>query len=120
MYKIPTSKDEFYMAAMRAYDPTCISIREFKKDLRLIKRIHRELVNWSEGKEVNLRSLLNAFLIVYNQFGEATASLIFFSMNSEVACLASHFMIKLGRRCDLVDAMQLSINEKLLEELYKI
>lgn len=120
MHSIPKTKDEFYMAAMRAYDPSCISIREFKKDLRMIKRIHRELKKWSEGQDVNLRSLLNSFLIAYNQFGEATASLIFYSMSADIACIASHFMIKLGRRCDLVDMMQLSINEKLLEELYQI
>lgn len=117
---IPKSKDEFYMTAMRSYDTSCISLKEFKKDLRIIKKIHRELQQWSEGKEINLRALLNSFLIIYNQFGDSASSLIFYNLTNEMANLACHFMIKLGRRCALVDSMQLNINEKLLNELYKI
>lgn len=108
------------MTAMRSYDASCISLKEFKKDLRIIKKIHREIRQWDEGKEINLRSLLNSFLIVYNQFGDASASLIFYNLTKEMINLACHFMIKLGRRCALVDSMQLNINEKLLNELYKI
>lgn len=119
MIRIPASKDEFYMMALRAYDPSCISIKEFKKDLRLIKKIHRELNKMKSGVDVNMRSLLNIFLIIYNQFGEYAPALIFFDMSSEMASDASHFMIRLGRRCTLVDMKQLSINEKLIEELYQ-
>ncbi|HET8688157.1 MAG TPA: hypothetical protein VFM18_16100, partial [Methanosarcina sp.] len=120
MHMIPKSKDEYYMSEMRAYDPSCISLLEFKKDLRLIKKIHRELKGWNEGKEINLRSLLNSFLIIYNQFGDASASLLFYNMDDEIKNLACHFMVRLGRRCELVDQFQLNTNEKLLSELYKI
>lgn len=75
---------------------------------------------WGEGKEVNLRSLLNSFLIVYNQFGESSTALIFYQMTDDIVNLACHFIVRLGRRDDLVDSKQLSINEKLLEELFKI
>lgn len=119
-YMIPVTKEEFIMQAMRAYDPSCISLKEFKKDIRIIRKIHRELKNWNEGKETNLRSLMNSFLIIFNQFREAATSLIFFQMNDEMISLACHFIICLGRRDNLVDSRQLNINEKLLEELLKI
>lgn len=119
MIKIPSSKEEFYMMAIRSYDPSCISIKEFKKDLRLIKKIHKELGKFHADQEVNMRSLLNIFLIIYNQFGEYAPALIFFDMSDRMASDASHFMVRLGRRCDLVDMKQLSINEKLIEELYQ-
>lgn len=119
-HSIPTSKDEFYMQAIRAYDPSCISMKEFKKDIRIIKKINRELKRWSEGEEINLRSLLNAFLIVFNQFGEYSSSLIFYQMTDDIVELACHFIVRLGRRDNLVDSRQVNINEKLLEELLKI
>jgi len=119
-YTIPVSKEEFYMRALRAYDPSCISMKEFKKDLRILKKIHRELRNWSEGKETNLRSLLNSFLIIYNQFGEASTSLIFYQMDDYITSLACHFIAYLGRSDNLVDSRHVNIDRKLLEELSKI
>jgi len=95
-------------------------MKEFKKDLRLIKKIHRELESWREGRDVNLRSLLNMFLITFNQFGDAASSLLFYQMNNEDISLACHFIVKLGRRNFLIDSMQVNIDEKLLEELFKI
>lgn len=86
----------------------------------MIKKIHRELKSWEAGNEINLRSLLNSFLIIFNQFGDISSSLIFYQMTDDIANLACHFIVRLGRRDNLVDSKQLSINEKLLEELFKI
>ena len=120
MIKIPQSKDEFIMMAMRAYDPTCISMKEFKQDIRIVKKIKKDIRSLGSNEFVNLRYLLNQFLIAYNQFQEAATSLIFYEMSDDDISLACHFIIKLGRRDFLVDSVQINTDEKLLEELLKI
>lgn len=120
MSNIPRSKDEFLMLAIRSYDPTCISMKEFRKDLRIIRKIKKDIQKWSNGNKINIRSLLNSFVIVFNQFGENATSLIMYDMDSDTRNLCCHFIIKLNRRCALVDKYQLNINEKLLSELYQI
>lgn len=115
---IPKSQDEFLLLALRYYDPTCISMLEFRKDLRMIKKIHRLLNEYSNGEEINIRVLLNCFLIVYNQFGEISSSLLFFNTSEKIINLACHFIIKLGRRDSLVDSMQINTDENLIKQLY--
>ena len=120
MIPIPSSQDEFLMTAMRNYDPSCISIIEFRKDLRSIKKIHKTLESYINKEEVNLRFLLNSFLVVFNQFNEASSALIFYGMSDEMINLACHFIIKLGRRDSLIDSKQLNTDKVLLEQLYSI
>lgn len=112
------------MVAMRAYDPSCISLTEFRIDLRNIRKIKKDLsilISDSPCKrDINVRCLLNRFLIAYNQFGQTATELIFFFMNEEERKVAAMFMVKLGRRDDLVDKYQLNINASIFAELSKI
>lgn len=124
MRRIPLTKDEFMMVAMRAYDPSCISLTEFRIDLRNLRKIKKDLsilISDSPCKrDINVRCLLNRFLIAYNQFGQTATELIFFFMNEEERKVAAMFMVKLGRRDDLVDKYQLNINASIFAELSKI
>lgn len=126
---IPDNKDEFLMLAMRNYDKTCISMKEFKKDLRLLTKIRKDIFSLVGGSDYSkIRPLLNNILIVFNQFGESSTSLIFYTIQNSaddelrekslsIACL---FIIKLGRRNNLVDNHQLSIDETILDKLQEI
>ena len=126
---IPNNKDEFLMLAMRNYDKTCISMKEFKKDLRLLNKIRKDICALVGNSDYSkIRPLLNNILIVFNQFGEVSTSLIFYTIQTStddqlrekalsIACL---FIIKLGRRDNLVDNHQLSIDETILDKLQEI
>lgn len=126
---IPENKDEFLMLAMRNYDSTCISMKEFKKDVRILTKIRKDICAMlGESDYTRIRSILNNILIVFNQFGAVSTSLIFYSIKAStedelqaralsIACI---LIIKLGRRDNLVDNHPLSIDETILDKLQEI
>lgn len=121
MLSIPQNKDEFVFMAMKSYDICTISLDEFRKDLRIIRKINKELTKWKENpNKTNVRLLLNMFLISFNQFGETAVPLIFYKMSEENIQLSCMFISKLGRRNDLVDKHQVSVDLKLLDALNNI
>lgn len=117
---VPSCKDEFLIQAIKHYDSGIISMKEFKRDLRIIKKIHKELRRYLHDGTLDVRLTLNNFIIAYNQFGPFATALIFYDCDDIVKNLSIHFIVKLGRRDNLVDTFELSIDERLLSELNKI
>ena len=124
MNRIPSNKDEFLRAAIRAYDPNGISLTEFRLDVRNLRKIRKDvsiLISTSEKKkEIKVRSLLNRFLIAYNQFGSSATELIFYFMTDDERNAATLFILKLGRCDDLVEKYHLNIDNEIFKELSKI
>lgn len=96
-------------------------MKSFKEDLRMVTKIQRTLVKLKVGSDINLRELVNMFLITYNQFSNGATALIISRLDDQTdidnACLIMSF---LGRRDNLVEKFHVNTNEELLNKLYEI
>lgn len=92
------SDNEFMDRAMKAYENIqCISLDEFKKDLYRIITIRKCLIKYKEDtNELNLRLLLNQFIILFNVFGHTSFYLLKYKIPSEYYPIAWAFLVKLN------------------------
>jgi|AntRauTorcE11898_2_1112593.scaffolds.fasta_scaffold08672_5 hypothetical protein len=69
------TEDNFNVYAASHYDnPMCLSEDEFIKDLNQIKTIRRMMTRYMNGKESNVRLLINNIIIFYNCFEHHAAT----------------------------------------------
>lgn len=106
--------------AARAYT-SGVTLREFKEDLRLLKKLQGVTKTWQEDPDsVNVRLWLNLFVICYNQFGPQTSALVMYDMDGPQKALIAQVLVFLGRRDNLIEEYQECVDERLLEEFLKI
>ncbi len=81
-----TIKDdhEFLDRAMKAYNnPSCITIEEFNRDLYLITNIRKSIRKYVNQEEVNIRRLVNYFVVLYNCFGATATELLLYKIEEK-------------------------------------
>lgn len=80
MHKIKDDH-EFLDKAMKAYNnPSCITIEEFNRDLYLITNIRKSIRKYVNQEEVNVRRLVNYFVVLYNCFGATATELLLYKI----------------------------------------
>lgn len=79
------TRDNFRLFAMKYYDnPSCISEDEFDLDLSQIVTLRRTMSWYVNGRETNLRLMINNIIIFYNCFEHhAATKMIKFSIDYE-------------------------------------
>jgi hypothetical protein len=92
------NEDNYILFAIKHYEnPHSVTKEDFFDDLKkfkLIKKIFKKYI--SDGK-INIKLLINHFLILYNVFGEATTPLLFYKIDPEYWNLIKTTIIYLGR-----------------------
>lgn len=81
-----TIKDDhdFLATAMKAYDnPSCITVDEFNRDLYMITNIRKSIRKYLNAEEVNIRLLVNYFVVLYNCFGSKATELLFYKITEK-------------------------------------
>lgn len=72
---------EYLERAMKAYNnPSCITIEEFNRDLYLITNIRKSIRKYNAKEEVNIRRLVNYFVVLYNCFGSTATDLLLYKI----------------------------------------
>jgi hypothetical protein len=90
--------DNYILFAIKHYDnPQSVTKEDFFDDLKKFKLIKKILKKYCESDKVNVRLLINHFLILYNVFGEATTPLLFFKIEPQYWKLVKTIIIYLGR-----------------------
>lgn len=112
---------DFMMTAMKAYDnPSCISVDEFNKDLYTITSIKKYIRKFNSGEEVNIRKLINYFVIFYNCFGNSATDLIFYKLSdNEYVSVIIPIIVYLGRESPVNISME-ELNSKIIEQLINL
>lgn len=74
-------KNQIMLTAMHSYDNChCVSIEEFKADLKTLRRINKYISHTED--DVKIRLTLNNIIISYNLFGLAATDLLFASVDA--------------------------------------
>jgi hypothetical protein len=117
-----TIKDdhEFLSIAMKSYDnPSCISIEEFNKDLYTITLIKKYIRKFNSGEDINIRKLINYFVIFYNCFGSAATQMMFYKLPEiQYQSVIVPIALYLGR--ETINIPREDINTKIIQELLEL
>ena len=92
------NEDNYILFAIKHYEnPHSVTKEDFFDDLKRFKLIKKILKKYTETEKINIRLLINHFLILYNVFGEATTPLLFYKIDSQYWSLIKTIIIYLGR-----------------------
>jgi hypothetical protein len=82
---IELTKDNFRLFAMKHYDNhSCLSEKEFDSDLTQLVTLRRTMSWYINGRESNLRLMVNNIIIFYNCFEHHAATrMLQFSIDAE-------------------------------------
>jgi hypothetical protein len=90
--------NEYITRAMHAYENIqAISLEEFKEDLFRIVTIKKCITKYQQGEELNVRLLLNNFIVLFNVFGKTTLSLIKYKLELSHYPIAFAFLVKINQ-----------------------
>ena len=104
--------------ALHAYEnPQCVSFDEFKEDLYRLITIKKSITKYLDGNELNIRMLLNQFIVLFNVFGPAAFDLIKFRLEERHYPVAFAFLVQLNR---LPVEEMIPLDQYVVAELRKI
>ena len=90
--------DNFQLFAIKNYEnPQAVTRQDFDKDLNHFKYIKRLLKRYKNNGELKTHLLLNHFIILYNIFGEATTTMLFYKIEEELWAPMKTFVVFLGK-----------------------
>lgn len=90
--------NDYLTKAMHAYENRqCISLEEFKEDLYRIVTIKKCITKYQYGEELNIRLILNNFIILFNVFGPKAYDLICYKFDDAHAPVAFAFLAYINR-----------------------
>lgn len=90
--------NSYVLTAMHSYENRqCIALDEFKEDLFRIITIKKCITKYQQGEELNVRLLLNNFIILFNVFGSTAFDLLQYKLEPVQYPVAWAFLVKIDR-----------------------
>lgn len=93
-------KDEnsYVTAALHSYDNmSCITLEEFKEDLNRVTTIRKCITKYIEDGEINVRLVLNHYIVLFNVFGATAFDLLDYKIDESYRPIAFAFLVKINR-----------------------
>ena len=117
------TEDNFLLFAIKNYEnPQAVTKEDFDRDLNHFKYIKRLLKRYKRDGELKTHLLLNHFIILYNIFGEAATTMLFYKIEEDLWSTMKTFVMFLGKLPEYprskIHDVQVDLN--CLSELYKI
>ncbi len=111
---------EFLDRAMKSYNnPSCITIEEFNRDLYLITNIRKAIRKYVNQEEVNVRRLVNYFVVLYNCFGGTATELLLYKIEeTELVAVIVPVVTYLG--WGVSDLPECEINTSIIQDLIEL
>lgn len=114
------SDHDFLCRAMRSYDnPSCITTDEFNRDLYTLVTIKKTLKKYHAGADVNVRRMVNYFVLVYNCFGKEATNLILYKIKEpELLGIVLPIVAFLGY--EVIGHISCDLNTSIIQELLQL
>jgi len=92
------NEDNYILFAIKHYEnPHSVTKEDFFDDLKKFKLIKKIYKKYITDKKINIKLLINHFLMLYNVFGEAATPLLFYKIDSCYWSLVKTTIMYLGR-----------------------
>ena len=124
------TEENFTLYAIKHYDnPACKGIAEFNDDLKRFRYLKRLFNQYTAGKDLKERLILNHLVVIYNLFGaEAATRMLFFKVDREFWSQLKTFLVFLNympigpisAQGIVVEGYEIPLDEKVSEALGKI
>lgn len=119
-FKKLTTSNIMLFAAKHYDNPSCIGQAEFLDDMKRFKYIKRLFRKYTATGELRTRLIINHIVILTNVFGvDAATTMLFFKVEKEYWPLLKTFLTFLNLMPEN-DMIEISVHERLLEELRQI
>jgi hypothetical protein len=122
--------DNFLLFAAKHYDnPQCFDTEEFYDDLNRFKYLKRLFNKYEESGDLKERLILNHLIILYNVFGSATTTMLFYKLDGYYPYLKPFIMLlgympetisNVGTEGSLIYSSDISMDQHIVDVLRKI
>jgi hypothetical protein len=107
--------NDFMAMSMKSYENIqCVSLEEFKEDLYRITTIRKCITKYLDGDELNVRLMLNQFVILFNVFGEFAFDMLKYESQYPIAFA---FLVQINR---LPESEMILLNQTVVQQLREL
>lgn len=111
------TEDNFLLYAMHHYNnPQCHSVAEFEDDLKRFLYLKKLFTRYISGGELRERLILNHIIVLYNVFGDAATSMLYYKIEEKYWNVLTTFLLFLNRMPDKIPNTDFSSSDIMLDE----
>ena len=112
------SDDNFVSCAMHNYDKVACTIEEFEEDLYRIRTLNKCFAKYAQSNQINVNTILNNIIILFNSFNEFTINALLFKIRPEYLPYLRPFLVFINRDDDRLQGVIL--DENIVNQLRKV
>lgn len=111
------TENNFLLFAMHHYDnPQCHSVVEFEEDMKRFLYLKKLFTRYSQNGELRERLILNHIIVLYNIFGEAATTMLFYKLEEKYWRSLVTFLVYLDRMPEEISQYGIRLSEIELDE----
>jgi hypothetical protein len=111
------TENNFLLFAMHHYDnPQCHSVVEFEEDMKRFLYLKKLFTRYSQNEELRERLILNHIIVLYNIFGDAATTMLFYKLEEKYWRSLVTFLVYLDRMPEEISQYGISLSEIELDE----
>jgi hypothetical protein len=102
---------------MHLYDnPQCHSVVEFEEDMKRFLYLKKLFTRYSQNGELRERLILNHIIVLYNIFGDAATTMLFYKLEEKYWRSLVTFLVYLDRMPEEISQYGIILSEVELDE----
>ena len=107
----------YIQKALNGYQNSqCVSLEEFNEDLARVVTIKKSITRYKNGDDLNIRLLINQFIILFNVFGDTAYQLIKYKIDTTQYPTAFAFLAAINQ---LPDYEMVMLDQFVVEQIKK-
>ena len=111
------TENNFLLFAMHHYDnPQCHSVVEFEEDMKRFLYLKKLFTRYSQNGELRERLILNHIIVLYNIFGDAATTMLFYKLEEKYWRSLVTFLVYLDRMPEEISQYGIRLSEIELDE----
>lgn len=111
------TENNFLLFAMHHYDnPQCHSVVEFEEDMKRFLYLKKLFTRYSQNGELRERLILNHIIVLYNIFGDAATTMLFYKLEEKYWRSLVTFLVYLDRMPEEISQYGIILSEVELDE----
>jgi len=111
------TENNFLLFAMHHYDnPQCHSVVEFEEDMKRFLYLKKLFTRYLQNGELRERLILNHIIVLYNIFGDAATTMLFYKLEEKYWRSLVTFLVYLDRMPEEISQYGISLSEVELDE----